>query len=388
MDPVSENLTVIRMSADQPQLWCAGTEMGSTIQLAQSLPEGAIVALPAEQVRLIELMVLPSEARHLSRSLPFLLEEEVAEDIDDLHFASARIDENRHAVAVLRRQIMDASLDQLVQLGDPSAWYPEQLLLPWQPGDCVVLREGDRVLLRWGRFAGTAVAMTELPLLLASLTEQPERWVVYGEQSDAVLSMLPGDAAIDHRTGHFAQALMLIDQDALALNLRQGAYAPRLPLERWWRLWRPTAIAASLAIVLQVVNDTTQWQRLEAENLALREAIQTSYRKVNPRGAVVDVEKQLDRQLAGLRGEGAAGRPFTPLLASVVTAIATTGDIELATLNYSANGEMRMTMTAADFATVEALRGRLAKDGMTATIEGTSARGDSINARMLVAGGV
>ena len=32
----------------------------------------------------------------------------------------------------------------------------------------------------------------------------------------------------------------------------------------------------------------------------MRQAIQESYRRINPRGAVVDVEKQLNRQLAEL----------------------------------------------------------------------------------------
>ena len=43
---------------------------------------------------------------------------------------------------------------------------------------------------------------------------------------------------------------------------------------------------------------------MTAENLALRGAVQDSYRKAFPKGAVVDAEKQLRRQLDALRGTG------------------------------------------------------------------------------------
>ena len=87
------------------------------------------------------------------------------------------------------------------------------------------------------------------------------------------------------------------------MNLRQGSFAPPLPLAKWWGVWKTVAIAASVALSLQFVSDISQFQKLKTQNLELRSAIQDSYRKANPRGAVVDVEKQLDRQIAEFTGE-------------------------------------------------------------------------------------
>ena len=66
------------------------------------------------------------------------------------------------------------------------------------------------------------------------------------------------------------------------------------------------AIAAGLAMTLQFVADLLQYQTLKSRNLELRSAIQDSYRKANPRGAVVDVEKQLNRQLSEFAVETAS----------------------------------------------------------------------------------
>lgn len=365
-------------------LWRAGAASGVVVDENAAIPEGAVLAVPAEQVRLTEIAVSDAETRHLQQSLPYLVEEDVAEDIEQLHFASAPLAEGRFAVAVVRRELMEelAASDA----GDAGSWVPEQLLLPWQSGDCTLLVEGDRVLLRWGYAAGTAVTVDALPLLVNALPTGIERWVIYGEDIASLTPSLPEGATIDQRRGHFGDALMLVDVAKHPVNLRQGDFAPRLPLARWWQLWRPAAIAAGVALVLQLSVDVVHWQRLKAENLALREAIQASYRKANPRGAVVDVEKQLDRQLAGLRRSSGGGKPFTPMLATVIKTVAEVGGVDLGTLNYSTSGELRINMTAPDFAAVEALRGQLSSAGLTSSLEGTSARGDRISARLVVAG--
>lgn len=387
MTHVAENLSVLRVVGGQLQLWRAGTSAFQAVGADTQLPDNTVFAVPAELVRLHELSVTAAEAKHIAKSLPFLLEEEVAEDIDGLHFAHAPLGEQRFAVGIVAVETMTELNTYFDDVMSPARWLPESLLLPWRPGECVAVVEDDRVLLRWGANAGTAVSHQWLPLLLESLGELAEQWVIYGEQAESLEEYLPDGARIDRRQGHFGNALMLAEVPADALNLRQGEYAPRLPLARWWTLWRPLAVAASIAVVLQFGSDVAQWQRLKAENAALYQAITDSYRRANPRGSLLidRVEKQLDDQIRGLRGAGAGGRPFTPLLTQVVRALAASGDIDLSTLNYSTSGDLRMTMTAPDFASVEALRGRLDSAGFDATLEGTSARGERISARLVVA---
>ena len=96
-------------------------------------------------------------------------------------------------------------------------------------------------------------------------------------------------------------------------DLRQGSFAPKLPLMRWWNLWQRVAVAVGVALILKTGVSVADYQTLKSEDLQLRQAIQESYRRINPRGAVVDVEKQLNRQLAEF-GAGAQQTAFTPRL--------------------------------------------------------------------------
>ena len=74
-------------------------------------------------------------------------------------------------------------------------------------------------------------------------------------------------------------------------DLRQGDFAPRLPFARWWRLWQRVIIALAVAVVLKTGASAVDYVNMKREDVRLRQAIQQSYRRANPKGAVVDVEK-------------------------------------------------------------------------------------------------
>ncbi len=87
----------------------------------------------------------------LQQVVPFALEEQLADDIDDLHFAIGKraTDSTRMPVAVVRRSLMDEWLTLLKSNGlDPEAIYTESDLLPENPGQAIALMEEDVVIVR------------------------------------------------------------------------------------------------------------------------------------------------------------------------------------------------------------------------------------------------
>ena len=126
------------------------------------------------------------------------------------------------------------------------------------------------------------------------------------------------------------------------------------------------------------------YRNLTAENLALRGAVQDSYRKAFPKGAVVDAEKQLRRQLDALRGTGQSSG-FVSLMERIGVVVADMSDTTIASINYNEKGdEMRMNIVAADFEGVEQLRSRINEAGLEAVMESSSAQGDRVRARLRV----
>ena len=318
-----------------------------------------------------------------------MIEEEVATDIEELNFAHCALDRESIAVAVCARERMDAWRDLLVDFPGVAQWLPEPLLLPWREGEWCLVVEGDTLILRCGPCDGFTIERDMLaPVLAALLAERdkPDAVVVYGTDQDADTALLPEalQSRVQWRRGNLYTAMLIADSGASKLNLLQGSYAPRLPLGRWWRQWRAVAACFAIAFALQLAALYADYRNLSAENIALRTAVQDSYRVAFPRGQVVDPEKQLRRQLDALRGT-AQSSGFVSLVEQVGTAVAGMPNTSIATINYNDKAdEMRMNILAADFEGVERLRSRINEAGLEAVMESSSAQGDQVRARLRV----
>ncbi|TDG15040.1 type II secretion system protein GspL [Seongchinamella unica] len=349
-----------------------------------------VFAVPGEDLRLLSLQIAAEERRHLASSLPFMLEEELSEDVSELHFASVARDKLDYAVAVCSRQNMAEYQRLLDKFPGVNQWLPEPLLLPWKPGEWSLVLEGDRAIVRLGECEGFSVEREMLSLMLDAArasAEQPTAIVVYGQDQTADSALLPEELQplLQWRQGDLYTAMLVAELPARPLNLRQGAWAVRLPLERWWQQWRIAVVLFAAAIAVQMLATWSDYRQLEQENLALRGAVQESYRKAFPRGAVVDAEKQLQRQLDTMTGSSQSSG-FVGLVARVGEVVAA-GEGSIVSINYNNKAaEIRLNLLAADYEAVERIRSGFAKDGLQATLENSSAQGDQVRARMRVGG--
>jgi len=344
---------------------------------------------PGADVRVTSVAVAPEEKKHLGKSLPYMLEEQFAADVDKLHFAYCALDTNRVAVAIAARSRMEEWQSLLADFPGIRQWLPEPLLLPWQSGEWCLVLEGDNAIIRVGECEGCSVERHLVaPLLQAVLGEfgEPQAVIVYGgdQEADTVLLPLALRDRVQWRRGTLCAALLLSETGELNLNLLQGDFAPRLPLGVWWRQWRAVAMVFAAVLLMQLAATFTEYRSLAGQNLALRGAVEQSYRKAFPEGAVVDAEKQLRRQLDVLGGTGQSSG-FVSLMDRVGGAIAGMPGTSIASINYNDKGnEMRLNIIAADFAGVEQLRSRINEAGLEAIMESSSTQGTRVSARLRV----
>ncbi|GAB5414797.1 MAG: GspL family type II secretion system protein XcpY [Congregibacter sp.] len=358
-----------------------------------------VFAAPGADVRLFDMPVSREEKRHLDQALPFALEERLTDDIASLHFAKVALDDESFGVAVASLEKMHRWREQLDSIlsGAPDTefarrlservlWLPEQLLLPWQEGEWLICRDGDEVILRFGRCAGTRIEHALLEVLLRSLAQEkrPEKVVFYGvdETADRALMSEFSDEPIDWRRGDFLAAAMLLGDLAHIPRLDQGDFAPSLPFARWWTLWKGVAAALLVALGVHLVGGWLELSRLEDANLALRAETEAVYRALNPRGVLQDPERQLQRQLDALKGSSSSGS-FLPLLDPLAQQLAAQDGVVLGNLNYSgSNGQIRVSLLAKDFAQVEQIRAGLVERGLDATLDNSSRSGQGVRARL------
>jgi type II secretion system protein L len=299
------------------------------------------------------------------------------------------LDRDTLGVAVCARESMLRWHDLLADFPGINLWLPEPLLLPWQPGEWCLVLDGESAVLRSGACEGFTVERDMVaPFLEAQLAggEAPATVVVYGRDQAADTALLPEPLRENSqwRRGDLHAAMLITADDGVRLNLRQGEFAVRLPLGRWWRQWRAVAAVFVAAFLLQLGALYADYRNLSQENVALRTAVQDSYRKAFPRGQVVDAEKQLRRQLDALRGTG-RGSGFVSLVEQVGLALVDEPGTQIATINYNDKAdEMRMNVLATDFEGVERLRSRINEAGLEAVMESSNVQGEQVRARLRV----
>jgi general secretion pathway protein L len=119
-------------------------QRGSLSLAAAVYRSGRLVVLaPAQQILLAEPELPPGTGAKIARAVPFALEEQLTEDIDQLTFAMGkRRDAGGTPVAVVARAVLEGWLSQLKGAGlDAQAIYPDISLVPENPGQTVLWLE-------------------------------------------------------------------------------------------------------------------------------------------------------------------------------------------------------------------------------------------------------
>src|SRR6202020_2405307 len=115
------------------------------LSLAAAVARSArVVALaPASHILLAEPELPPGSGVKLARAVPFALEEQLTEDVDQMSFAVGRRSaRGGTAVAAVSRTVLADWISALTAAGlEPVAMYPDISLMPENPGQTVLWLE-------------------------------------------------------------------------------------------------------------------------------------------------------------------------------------------------------------------------------------------------------
>jgi len=338
---------LLRMSraADQPATWITVDPRGNPSGPLQSGPlslaapraagRRVCVVVPGTDVLLAEPDVPMKAGTKLQAVVPYALEEQLADDIDDLHFAiGKRVGESsRTPVAVVRKALMDEWLTTLRSSGiEPEFIYADSDLLPQNPGQAVALLEEDVVVVRPP--LGSPVSLPAEALGEALAIAQPSsaelaatgvrglvlytgaaEWQQHSAQVEALRDRFDG-VKVQLLTGGpltlFAQQLPI----ATPINLLQGPYAIAKSSGAGWQAWRVAAILLVALVGLHVVGKAAELSILKKSERTLDSSIGETFRMAMPgEQNATDARRRMEQRLISVRGGGAGGGLLSALAA-------------------------------------------------------------------------
>ncbi|WNO59835.1 type II secretion system protein GspL [Rheinheimera sp. MMS21-TC3] len=393
---MSEQL-IIRLGsrAEQPLTWLvwashnneviASGELANVEQLADlatRVGQRQVVALvPASDVVLKQVALPTKPNRQVLQALPYMLEEEQAEDIEQLFIAlgDVLVNDGQYSqqVAICQRHRLEQWLDWLQQAGfKVIRLLPDALLLPEQElPACIQLQEQWLVKQEPWQIAAVEQSWWQDYLQLAQLPKLTS------------YSPWPAENSYPHQLAQpeLPLALLAAQLANTQFNLLQAEYKPKRQANTQFSVWRNSAILAVACIGLYLVQLGVTNLQLARQHQQLQQQSISVYKQAFPNESVVNLSLQLQRKL----GQVDAGTDFNflTLLDALQQQLATVPDVSLENLRFDSKlSELRFQAKAGSFQSFEQLKNKLEQAGFSVNQGTLSNDGDKVQGSVAMRG--
>ncbi|MBU1617868.1 MAG: type II secretion system protein GspL [Gammaproteobacteria bacterium] len=328
--------------------------------LSERLGRRPVVALvPAADVVLSEVLLPAKPNRQIIQALPYMLEEEHAEDIEQLYLAlglcQQRGKEYWQQVALCKKTQLEQWVGSLVGAGfQPIQLVPDALLLPEHQDGASAIELSGQWLLRQGPWQASSIEPNWWPDFLSLANIE----LIYS------YSPWPAEILQNVQAAEPELPLALLAQQLpeQRFSLLQGQYAPKKAKNKVWSLWQSSIVlgAGCLALYLLVLGAQV-WQQGQLLQQQRAELV-TLYKSRFPAESTRDISRQLARKLQGA-GSGQDASLFS-LLNELQQELAATTNMRLDNLRYDQkNSELRFQAEADSFQRFDHLKTRLEQKG-------------------------
>ncbi|ACZ77667.1 MULTISPECIES: type II secretion system protein GspL [Dickeya] len=328
--------------------------MGTLENLQSALVDYPVMSVralvPSTDVTLHNLSLPRQSRRQLLQAIPFMLEEQVASDIDQLHFAVMDMQGDTATVAVVQKSRLQAWLTLCEALGVPlETIMPDVMALPRADSAWSAISHQNLWLFRQDTGVGMAAEESWYQSLLSSFQPLP-----------AVHCYSPVPAsALTWQPQPVTDLLTLAAQAALpmSMDLRQGEYAPVKPWKQALLPWRNVLIALSAWLLLVLGESVwTHYQLYRQADYWRQESVRV-YRKLFPdEKQVVNPRAQMQRHLQEVR-TGGSGFALTEQMNRLQQLVAQNDGVSLQSLSYDrSRDELRLSLRATSYAQMEQFR--------------------------------
>jgi general secretion pathway protein L len=409
-DPGSDHAQwIVIDSAGNPH---AAMRQGSLDQVHDFARQRRIVCvIPAADIYLGQALLPAQGNRNKYRqAIPYALEDDLAEDLEQLHFALGReqpveIHNDEESVnvmaagkqvnipvAVINKDRLRNWLQKLAAAGlQPHALVPEVLSLPWENNGWSVLLDGELALVRTEPLQGFACDSENLELLLNSALDAsehaPQQIRIWNHNGVAPTPSLKSEVQIEQLTPEQSLLMTLAKgyrQDQ-AINLLQGEFSYKEEYGKLLRLWRIPAILLGALMSLLFISNIIQYLQLSKQTQALQEQMVGIYMGLFPDAMnVPEPRLQMEQKLNELIGVAGATSDFLELLDVLATEIAKTQSVKITALNF-ADRSLDLELSLPNLQVLDLIKQQLDQNPALQTeIQSASAEGEQIKGRLKI----
>ncbi len=349
------------------------------------------VIVPARDVVLTQVALPKLSHARLLQALPFAVEEQVIDDVENLHFALADAPlDGMTATAIVAKQKMDEWLGLLsVAEIKPIQLYSAVFALPLLPKNWSLSLDRDVGTLRKNSYTGFAAELSNLPLLIEfavkESSEKPEVIQIYNTlESDieiATNSVTLKQIKLSEQAW-LEKITTWIDTQP-AINLLQGQYRAERKSSETKKIWILAGYLALAWLGIAFFSNLISFFILHHEANRLEIAINTLYKKNFPDStSIVAPRERMESKLASLT-ESANKNNFLVLLAKTGASLTKIPSLQLKNLDFRDN-QLNLELIAEKFDDLDAFAKTLSQQGLRVKQQNAGIAGTEVKANFLI----
>lgn len=344
----------------------------------------------------IETVSIPGNNRQRQmQAVPFALEDKLASDIEDVHFAlGKKQDDGNIPVVAIDKAVLDACLAFFKQADIvPEQIIADVLALPLDENAATVLLYEQASLIKISPANGLYCDRINLHSILKTLLEEHphiKQLTIFHHRQEAEITDDFVDLGVEINSrsynDHPLEILLAAYHDPQHINILQGAYAPQRKSSALWKHWKPAAALVAVWLVLQMATALVETRQLEEKNIQLRAQIEKAFKKANPGARKFNnMRKRVERRLKELQSGGGDGNNelFLQLLAETAPALSQQKKIKIKAMVYR-NKHIDLEISADSLQTLEAVKSHLSSRPGIKIVLSTSIEKDNITGRLRV----
>jgi general secretion pathway protein L len=380
---------------------------GDLAQIREFTRQRRIVCLlPGNQVYLngVTLPVNRNRRKYL-QAAPYALEDELAEDLEDLHFAlgkeqtlvQAAEDAGKNAkrvkipVAVVNKGQLQGWLQRLADAGvKPHTVIPEVLSVPWEDNSWSIVRDHDLAMVRTGAVQGFVCDNSNLDQLLnnalADADSVPQQIRMWNYNGPLAAPKLNSDIRIEEITPEqpWLSTLARGYRKEQSINLLQGDFSYREEYGKLLKPWKIPAILLAAFIGLLFISNVIEYNKLKSNSDQLLAEMVAIYQTAFPDARnIPDPRGQMEGKLKELAGAG-TNTDFLYLLNLASTAISGATGAKITNLVFS-SGNLDVELSVSNIQMLDELKQKLDQiPDVQTEIQSASAEGKEVNGRLRI----
>lgn len=352
-----------------------------------------VLLVPGQDVLLTQVFLPKISHSKIKQAIAFALEEQLSEDIKNLHFSVGTRSSNQEIpVAVVNKEIMKSWMQFARHFtnskGNVIAILPDSAVIPLAENTWTIWMDQGPVLIRTAKnqaFACDAESLVDiLKLKLEKAAKKPEKWVVYANNKQQALDILNGfDVPLEVNVLDNNSLRLQLDEYKKSnyINMLQNEFQPKNEIFT-------TKITAQVIVGLfglwfgvLLLGNAVKYVYLNHNVNKIDQQIAQNYKTLFPEStSVISPRIRVERLLTSMRTSQTKGA-FLKLVSLVGPIVKEQKGLVIQMVTY-ADSKAQLSVDVEDFAILDNFTQRLQRAGLVVSHSNATKAGTTIQAKI------